>query len=213
MATASTIMFMMSGESSRSGSTTMTVRRHRPRSAGARRDRLAPWRQLEPADQPGADRGAGQSAADDAERRRGERQGPGPDQSRFLQQRRERESGRRPADQRDRSRHHAEQRVLAESPGDGDAEEVLHEAEHRGEEQEDHDLKPAGSEQREARPHPDGAEEGDAQQRLRRRVELHAEEAVAARQHQQREEQPAHHRGRNVEPVEPIRSACAAGAR
>ena len=64
-------------------------------------------------------------------------------------------------------------------------------------------LDAADAQQRQARAHADRAEEGDAQHRLRRRVELHAEKAVPADQHQQREEQPADHGRGNVQPVEP----------
>ena len=92
-------------------------------------------------------------------------------QPRLLEHRREGHPRRGAADQRHRSRHHAEEGVRVEQAGDPHADEVLDEAERGGKQQEDAHLDPAGPEEREARPHADGGEEGDAEERLRARVE------------------------------------------
>ena len=111
--------------------------------------------------------------------------------------------GGRPTHQGHRARHHAEQRVLAEAERDGDAGEVLYEAEERRQHQEDQHLDAAHPEQGQAGAHADGGEEGDAQGGLKRGVELDTDAALAEQHHQQREAEPADHGRRDVEPVQP----------
>ena len=93
--------------------------------------------------------------------------------------------------------------MLPEALGDRDADEVLDDAEGRGENEEDRDLGAADPEQRHARHHADAAEERVAEHGLGRGVELKAEEPILSGEHQQGEEHAAHHRRRNVQPVEP----------
>ena len=134
--------------------------------------------------------------------------GPAPTQPRLLEQRREGESGGRPAHQRHRARHDAEQRVLAEAARDGDAEEVLHEAEDawRTAGRSATWRPPARSSARLALM-PMVVKKATLSSGWRAVSSCTLRTTVAAHQDQQGEEQPADHGRGNVEPVEPARSA------
>ena len=167
-------MFRMSEVSSRS---TSTINVSGAASSSARTSWAIRRLGLEPeaADQVGPHRPAHQSATHDARRGRGERQRPRAPKAGLLEHRREGEPGGGPTDQGHRAGHDAEQRVLAEAERDGDAGEVLHEAEDRRQHQEDQHLDAAHPEQGQARAHADGGEEGDAEGGLKGGVELDAD--------------------------------------
>ena len=154
------------------------------------------------ADQRRAERIAGHTTADDAEHGRRDRDHRCAIQARRLEQWREGEARRRPADQGHRTGHQPEQRRLPEGRRNRHADTVLHDADRDGEQQEYQHRHATPAQQREARAHADGGEESDVQRELRAGVEAQIGPAVAQDKHQQRKGEPAHHRRGNVQPVE-----------
>ena len=104
-----------------------------------------------------------------------------------------------PPVKRDRAGEHAEQRMQPEADRHQDADDVLHDGEDRGQQEEAQHLGPADLEERQARAEADGREEGDHQRALQRRVELHEVHALAPRdEHRDGDQQAPEHGRRQV---------------
>ena len=121
----------------------------------------------------------------------------------LLHQLAERGAGAVPARHGDGAGDEAEQRIDAEHVGEAHPDGVLQHREERGEPPEDEDLPAADLEQAEAGAESDGGEEGDHERRLQPGVELEGQDAgLPERQGDGGEDEPAHHRGGDVEPVQ-----------
>jgi hypothetical protein len=151
------------------------------------------------AHQHGDRRPADHAAADDAGHRGGHRDRFRAAQAGRLERRCEGEAGRRAAGQRGGAGQHAEHRMQVEQPRHGDAHQVLHHREERGQQQEQHHRPTAGLEQAEAGVDADRGEERDHQRRLQRGVQLEQRRFACVRPPcRQCHQQAADHRFRQV---------------
>ena len=142
----------------------------------ARRPGVAPRPQ--PFDEVGADRPAHHAAGDNADHRRGDGERGGAGNAGVLEERSERQAGRRTAGQRHRSGEHAHQRMLAKAPRDRDADDVLQRGDDQCNDEKQQHQRPAALEQRQAGRKSDRREERVLQRHLQRRVELERQVAV-----------------------------------
>ncbi len=156
------------------------------------------------ANERGRDGPANQSSADEPERRRrhGERHAAG-EPVLVFHQLAERGAGAVAAGHRNRPGDQAEQRVHVEHLRQRHPDRVLEGREHRRQAPEQEHLRSAHPQQAQARPQADGGEERNHQRGLERRVELEGDETLQP-QHEADggEQEPAHHRGRDVVAVQ-----------
>ena len=172
----------------------LPLRQRLERAAGARRQdgRMA-------AEQERRDRAAHQPARHDAghRRRHGERFRAG--NPRLLEERRERDAGRRPAGQRHRPGENAHQRMFAEQPGHAAADDVLQQGGDRGDDHHDEHERTATREHAKAGAEADRREERVLQRHLQRGVEGDERRGSAIDEREEGgERQPAHDRRGNV---------------
>jgi hypothetical protein len=159
---------------------------------------------LAPANQPGGDGAADEAAAHQAEGRRRHRQGqPTRDAVVFLQEFSEGCAGAVAARHRDRPGDQAYERLHTEHRGQRHPYAALHDRQHGGQTPEQEDLRSAHLQQAQAGAESDRREKGDHEGRLQRGVELEGEDAGQAQQQGGKgEQEPAHHRCRDVVAIE-----------